>query len=244
MRADYDGIILAAGKNTRLRDVVPAYYKPLVVINGRPLIVTLTVELKQRCDHVIIVVSPENSAPIADVLRSNGLLDDRRVTFIVQPYAAGPGDAVLRALRASHADRLLLVLGDNIIPHSDFDTLLEVDRERNTNSNAITLSVTHMYGEAEALRFTRVVGDQFIEGVDGGKIPDRDYYRCWIGPVAIDPREFRRALLALAETLSEGTELKLSPAFNLIPNRDVTTVEGECVDIGTSEALVPLTQES
>ena len=39
-----DVVVLAAGKNERLEGVVAPYHKPLIVLNGRPLIKSLVID--------------------------------------------------------------------------------------------------------------------------------------------------------------------------------------------------------
>ena len=233
----HDGLILAAGKNTRLSGVVPSYYKPLVIVNGRPLIVNITRDLLQRCKNVVIVVSPENATPIADVLVANRLMEDTRVSLIVQPIAAGPGDAVDRGLRCVESPRVLIALGDNITPTSDFDAVLSTRLE--IGPKCLVLSTTNVDDAKQAQRFTRVTADgHFVEGMPGGQ-NKAGTYTCWIGPVSADTDALRTALRDLRLRTSDTTkELKISPAFELVEKSSVITVPGNSVDIGTSDALL------
>lgn len=234
----HDGLILAAGKNTRLAGVVPSYYKPLVIVNGRPLIVNLTRDLLQRCQNVVIVVSPENAAPISDVIESNGLLSPR-VSLVLQPVASGPGDAVERGLKCVENQHVLLALGDNIIPSSDLDAIIAARVERGFDGSYVVVSTTETDDPKQAQRFTRITQDgHFVEGIPGGH-NSRGTYTCWIGPVSLGTIALRAALKQLrAKHQDRVTELKISPAFELIEHRIVVTVPGNSVDIGTSDALL------
>lgn len=241
----HDGLILAAGKNTRLSGVVPSYYKPLVIVNGRPLIVNITRDLLQRCKNVVIVVSPENATPIADVLVANRLMEDTRVSLVVQPIAAGPGDAVDRGLRCVESSHVLIALGDNITPSSDFDAVLGERWRLGPIANYLVVSTTETDDAKQAQRFTRITSDgHFVEGMPGGQ-NKQGTYTCWIGPVSVEANALRKALCDLRlNTANSAAELKISPAFERVQNSIVVTVPGNSVDIGTSDALLTYGTES
>lgn len=242
----YDGIILAAGKNTRLKGIIPSYHKPMLLVNGRPLILTITQHLLDRCERVVLVVSPENCGPITELLIAAGLASDR-VHIVIQPEAKGPGEAILRALLVCKSERVLIALGDNVIPTQDFDNVLEADfkgikANPSYASEHITISFVPVEDDSEAERFTRILGTEFIEGSPGGKF--QGVYRCWTGPLIADLQALENALLQLhRKSAVAGLETKISPALNYIEHRTVTAVEGGSVDIGTSDALLQLNQE-
>lgn len=242
----YDGIILAAGKNTRLKGIIPSYHKPMLLVNGRPLILTITQHLLERCERVVLVVSPENCGPITELLIAADLTSDR-VHIVIQPEAKGPGEAILRALLVCKSERVLIALGDNVIPVQDFDNVVEADfnavqENPNHACNHITISFVPVEDDAEAERFTRILGTEFIEGSPGGKF--QDMYRCWTGPLIADLQTLENALLQLhRKSAVTGLETKISPALNYIEHRTVSPVQGGSVDIGTSDALLQLNQE-
>lgn len=240
----YDGIILAAGKNTRLKGIIPSYHKPMLVVNGTPLITSITKRLLERCNRVIIVVSPENSGPITELLAAADLLGDN-VFFVIQPEARGPGDAILRALPLCTAKRVCIALGDNVIPNSDFENIFTRDEDAIKDASPlelqrhITISFVPISDDTEAERFTRILGVDFIEGYSGGKM--QDIYRCWTGPLIVAVDSFSNVLLQYHRKQQvAGEETKISPALNYIEHRTVATVEGASLDIGTSDALLQL----
>lgn len=242
----YDGIILAAGKNTRLKGIIPSYHKPMLIVNGKPLITSIAKQLLDRCERVVVVVSPENCGPITELLAASDMLSDN-LHIVIQPEARGPGEAILRALLVCKSERVLIALGDNVIPTKDFDNIFEedfqaVDQNPNFASNHITISYVTVEEDEEAERFTRILGTDFIEGYPGGKFQDR--YRCWTGPLIADLQTLESALTQLhRKSAVAGLETKISPALNYIEHRTVTTVEGSSIDIGTSDALLQLSRE-
>lgn len=236
-----DSVILAAGRNTRLKGLVPSYYKPLVIVNGRPLIVSLTQNLLRNCKAVVIVASPENCGMIVELLTANELMSPN-VHVIIQPEARGPGEGLWRGLQCCKSERVVLVCGDNAIPGQDIDNVVLTDQAVEDHSlarHSVTTSVFKTFDTEEARRFTRVTEDQkrYVEGVEGGRWSD-GYYRCWTGPLAFD-RSFALERFS-AEVLRYrpgDPEIKISGVFN-VDDLDIRLVSGHSVDIGTSDALV------
>lgn len=243
----YDGIILAAGKNTRLKGIIPSYHKPMLIVNGKPLVISIAKQLLERCRRVVVVVSPENSGPIIELLSASDMINDN-LHIVIQPSAKGPGEAILRALPLCVSDRVLVTLGDNVIPVQDFDNIIKADKEgisqhhEDETGRHISISYVYETEDSEAERFTRVIGNEFIEGSPGGKL--QDVYRCWVGPLIVDREELENALYQLHRKSSvAGLETKISPALNYIEHRTIAAVEGGSLDIGTSDALLQLNQE-
>lgn len=246
--SEYDGIILAAGKNTRLKGIIPSYHKPMLVVNGRPLVISIARQLLERCRRVVVVVSPENCGPITELLSAADMLGDQ-VHIVIQPEARGPGDAILRALPLCISDRVCIALGDNVIPARDFDNIFQEDRTATMKNGGlhafrhITISFVPVTDDEEAQRFTRVLGTDFIEGTPGGKF--QEMYRCWTGPLIAD-RQVLEAHMQQYHRKQQvaGLETKISPALNYIEHRTVSVVEGSSLDIGTSDALLQLGAQS
>lgn len=252
----YDGVVLAAGKNTRLKGVVPSYYKPLMVINGKPLIVTIVRNALFFCKHVVVVVSPQNAQAISEVLDDNSLFacelgKGPRVTLVVQPKALGPGDGLRHGMQACRSKRILLLLGDNIIPAADFQRIVKEDYTNvmadEKNTGIVTVSTTIINNYEDSQRFTRIVPNlmkhkqlTFIEGIPGTMNLQNEYL-CWIGPMIFDRAEaefeFTRAFHEI-----KG-ELKVSGPISNLKNLSITCVPGSSVDVGTSDALLEHTGE-
>lgn len=248
----YDGIILAAGRNTRLRGVVPSYHKPLMIVNGRPLVVSLVKNTLLVTETVTVLVSPENCGPIAEVLDCNDVLD-HRVNLVVQPSARGPGDGLYRALQATTAERIVLVCGDNVVPVQDLLNTVDTDEFATRQPNLVTASVMLTTDEADARRFTRIPEklDEFIE-TDPAYLDLHDawagrgywsdkHYRCWVGPLIFDREVAEKIFRAKVLSYKIGDpECKISRAFNGVPGLLIQVVPGNSVDIGTSDALIQL----
>jgi NDP-sugar pyrophosphorylase family protein len=82
---------MAAGEGRRLRPLTERYAKPVLPIDGRPVIVTLVRELTaSRLEPVTVV-----TGHLAEQVER--LLDGFDVRFVRQPEALGSADAVVRA---------------------------------------------------------------------------------------------------------------------------------------------------
>ena len=214
-----DLIVLAAGRNERLKHIVPPYMKPVLVINGEPLIKTIVREaLCNPVGHLVVVVAPENAAAIAYVLRPYL----RNVDLIVQPDATGPLDAAFRALQLCQSELVTIVCADNVIPPATLREALCDDRP-SISTSMITVS--------EAERFTRVKPNGRL--IDGPYSEQEDRAlteRCWIGPVTVHRQRFDAAC-----RVAFDRDTGLTDALDRCgPFR---TYVGNCADIGTPLAL-------
>jgi GTP:adenosylcobinamide-phosphate guanylyltransferase len=65
-----DTVILAAGRGARLNGIAAPFHKPLLIVNGMPLIVQLvraahaTFRGSDETARVVVVVAPENAQAI------------------------------------------------------------------------------------------------------------------------------------------------------------------------------------
>jgi NDP-sugar pyrophosphorylase family protein len=108
-------VVIAAGEGRRLRPVTERWPKPVLPIDGRPVIVTLLRALAEaRVERIWVVVGH-----LGDQVRAlvAGLGPD--VRFVEQPRADGSADAVQRALDAGAEPPLLVTAADTVFGHGD-----------------------------------------------------------------------------------------------------------------------------
>jgi NDP-sugar pyrophosphorylase family protein len=87
-----EAVVMAAGEGRRLRPLTERYAKPVLPIDGRPVVVTLLHELRGAgIDRVTVV-----TGHLAEQVES--LLDGLDVRFVRQPEPHGSADAVRRGL--------------------------------------------------------------------------------------------------------------------------------------------------
>jgi choline kinase len=101
-----EAVVMAAGEGRRLRPVTDRWPKPLLPIDGRPVIATLLRELA-FAERVTVV-----TGHLGDQLRR--FLDGWDVEFAHQPAALGSADAVRRALEAGSEPPILVTAADTL----------------------------------------------------------------------------------------------------------------------------------
>lgn len=86
-----DAVVMAAGEGRRLRPLTERYAKPVLPIDGRPVVVAVVRDLREAGVDGITVVTGHLAGQV------ERLLDGLGVRFVRQPEASGGADAVRRA---------------------------------------------------------------------------------------------------------------------------------------------------
>ncbi|MGB9790829.1 MAG: glucose-1-phosphate thymidylyltransferase [Thermotoga caldifontis] len=109
------GLVLCAGKGTRLRPLTYTTAKHLIPIANRPVILyTLEFMKNAGVTDVAIVVSPENEVLFRETLQ-DGSHFGMHIEYIVQPQPKGIAHAVYISREFLDDEPFLLVLGDNLV---------------------------------------------------------------------------------------------------------------------------------
>ena len=108
------GIVLAAGKGTRLYPMTKPVCKPLLPVYDKPLIYYPIAILMQAGISDILVIVPPGEIETFEALLGDGSQYGTRISFAEQPVARGIADALLIGQSFVGNDRVGLVLGDNI----------------------------------------------------------------------------------------------------------------------------------
>jgi bifunctional N-acetylglucosamine-1-phosphate-uridyltransferase/glucosamine-1-phosphate-acetyltransferase GlmU-like protein len=236
-----DAVILAAGKGSRLEGVMAPYHKPLMVVNGRPIIWTAVHHaLQVGANLVTVVVAPENALPISQVLMEF----EARLQLLVQQKPRGPGDALYKALNIAHKGsptraKTLVLMGDNVTSFADIQKINQIPD--------FAVGVQLMDRE-EASRFTFVARltngrDYWLEGLT----PTEDHVDeatgmvvCWVGPFVVPSDRMMAALEQLYRDTPPEDEIKIGPAFNHV-GLDAAHIATQTTDIGTIDFAAKMT---
>jgi glucose-1-phosphate thymidylyltransferase len=105
-------VVMAAGEGRRLRPLTERYAKPVLPIDGRPVIVTLLHELRAAGIERAIVVIGHRAGQVKALLAGFPL----ELRFVHQPEPLGSADAVRRGLEALPA---LVVAADTVFTPGD-----------------------------------------------------------------------------------------------------------------------------
>lgn len=108
------GIILAAGKGTRLYPMTKPVCKPLLPVYDKPLIYYPLSVLIQSGITDIMVIIPDGEEDTFERLLGDGSAWNVHISYAVQKVPRGIADAFLVAEEFIAGDPVCLVLGDNI----------------------------------------------------------------------------------------------------------------------------------
>ena len=108
------GIVLAAGKGTRLYPMTKPVSKPLLPVYDKPLIYYPVSILMQAGISDIMVIVPPGETDTFSALLGDGSQFGIQITYAEQPVPRGIADALLIGQEFVGNDRVCLVLGDNI----------------------------------------------------------------------------------------------------------------------------------
>ncbi len=111
---------MAAGEGRRLRPLTDRYPKPVLPIDGRPVIVTLLNEVRAAGIERVTVVTGHLGEQVEELL--DGFPLDLR--FVRQPEPIGSADAVRRGLREVPA---VVVAADTVFSPGDIGLFAAVD---------------------------------------------------------------------------------------------------------------------
>jgi choline kinase len=222
-----DTVILAAGKGERLNGIVARYHKPLVLVNGQPLVRQAARIAHDICGgRIVVVVAPQNAAVISEVLE--GVPD---TYLIVQQRPTGPGDGLLTGLELVRTDAAMLLMSDNIITYQDVQDVWA--------ARPYGVGVRKLPANEDVERFTRWIDqDTWVE-----KEPlserDGDPVLAWVGPVKFNAAMARESLPCMYKAFHDEEkhlERPIGPYLGYIAPQ-AKLVEVSSVDIGTPEAV-------
>ena len=108
------GIVLAAGKGTRLYPMTKPVCKPLLPVYDKPLIYYPIAILMQAGISDIMVIVPPNETETFRALLGDGSQFGIQISYAEQLVARGIADALLIGQDFVGDDQVCLVLGDNI----------------------------------------------------------------------------------------------------------------------------------
>lgn len=119
------GILLAAGKGTRLRPSTSAISKHLLNVYDKPLIYYSLSSLMLAGIRKIALISTSRDLPLYKSIFGNGERLGIEITYIVQDDALGIPDAYIKASEFLSGSSSVLALGDNIFHGTGFSHTLK-----------------------------------------------------------------------------------------------------------------------
>lgn len=117
-------VVMAAGEGTRLRPLTERWPKPVLPIDGRPVLATLLRELRASGFMAATLVTGHLAEKVEQLV-GDGSGFGLRVTTVRQPGALGSADAVLRAVDAGVEAPLLVTAADTVFRRGDLNRAIE-----------------------------------------------------------------------------------------------------------------------
>lgn len=219
-----DGIVMAGGKGTRMRHLTATTPKPLLHVQGRPILEWSLMSLQGIVDHVLIVVSYLKEQ-IIDYMEQQTLFADYRIVEQL-PRPMGTGHAVQCCQRCLQSDEFLVINGDDLYSQ-------EALRELSQQSFGI-LSIL----KDDPSAFGAIIRD--IEGNFSHihEKPPKDRYPPPV-PCSIGSYKFTKAIFDYTLEKSERGEYEITDYVTLSANdHTIAVVESPFwLPMGTPEAL-------
>ena len=211
-------VVIAAGEGRRLLPLTERWPKPLLPIDGRPVLATLLRELAAAgFDETTIVVGRLGEE--IEALVGDGSAFGLGVRYVEQPEPLGSADAVVRALAAGVAPPLLVTAADTVYRAGDLAVAAKCWSESNT-AGAIGVRVDagpeRTPVRAEAGRLLA------LDESDGSGLAAAPLWfldERLAGSLASLPGPPFELAEAVARTLADGREIA---ALDLGPTRDLT----------------------
>ena len=108
------GIILAAGKGTRLYPITKPVCKPLLPVYDKPMIYyPLAVLMEAGIKDILVITPPDDTKPFVDLLGDGSHLGIK-IQYLEQKVQRGIADAFIIGKEFIAGDSVCLALGDNI----------------------------------------------------------------------------------------------------------------------------------
>jgi NDP-sugar pyrophosphorylase family protein len=119
-----EAVVMAAGEGTRLRPLTERWAKPVLPIDGRPVLAVLLRELAAADLRRVWLVTGHLAEQV-EALAGDGSAFGLEVTAVPQPGVLGSADAVQRALGAGAALPLLVTAADTVFGRGDVRRFVE-----------------------------------------------------------------------------------------------------------------------
>ena len=117
------GVVLAAGKGVRMRELTTHFAKPLLPVANKPILGWTLEALHAAGVREVLLVVRHLQEQIREVI-GDGAAFDLRVEYIEQPKMQGTGEAAMCARDFTDEEPFVLAFGDILTPPPNFPALV------------------------------------------------------------------------------------------------------------------------
>jgi glucose-1-phosphate thymidylyltransferase len=118
-----EAVVMAAGEGRRMRPISERWAKPVLPVDGRPVIGTLLRALAAAGIERATVVTGHLAEQVEGLV-GDGAAFGLAVSYVHQPEPLGSADAVLRALRAGAEPPIVVTAADTVFAAGDLARFL------------------------------------------------------------------------------------------------------------------------
>ena len=134
------GVILAAGKGTRMREITQDIPKPMLLLANKPLLENTLGALQEAGVSEMLIVVQYRKEKIIEHF-GNGKQFGVTAKYVEQPAMKGTGEAARLAKGFAGTDDFLLIFGDIVTPKTNIKCLVD---EFLKHKPFLTLAVRHV----------------------------------------------------------------------------------------------------
>jgi choline kinase len=218
-------VVMAAGEGRRLRPLTDGWPKPILPIDGKPVIATLLRELASAEIGAATVVTGHLAEQVEELV-GDGSAFGISVSYTRQPEPLGSADAVRHALEAGASAPLLVVAADTVFRPN---AVARVSKEWLDSGVPAGLAVRHCGGEGKTP--VRIEAGRVVE-IGGGR-DELTAAPLWFFAASVLPRleDVPGPPFELAAALRDnaGTGIDVL-ALDVGPTRDLTRPEDVVVE--------------
>jgi glucose-1-phosphate thymidylyltransferase len=225
------GVILAAGKGSRLFPVTHHIPKPILPLANRMTLAYAFDRLKDMGIHEICIVVGENEAAMKTALGS-GEPYDVRLAYARQPEPKGLAHALSFTKDWVGDDKFVLYLGDAI-----YGSGFEAHQRKFLESGAANLNIVKPVSDPERFGVANVEGDRIVRLVEKPKNPESNL--AMAGMYFFGPEIWE--VIPQLQPSARG-EYEITDAIQMLVDRGDTVLagvyEGTWFDTGTLDSFL------
>lgn len=225
------GVVLAGGLGTRLYPLTRVTNKHLLPIYDKPMIYyPIETLVRAGIEEILIVTGGNNAGDFLRLLGNGKEFGLRHLNYTYQEGEGGIAEALGLAEYFADNDKVIVILGDNII-ETDITSYVEEFKRQEKGAKILLKEVE----DPERFGVAEVEGDRVVRIVEKPKVPKTNY--AVVGIYMYDAKVFD-----IIKTLkpSDRGELEITDVNNAyiqMGQMSYSILEGWWTDAGTFESL-------